>query len=83
MVIWPPLVMIWPNRRRFSTGSLGRHYLIEPVEQFPERQGRNDVAVTVVALLCDEARGPVLAVDGPFGMLADEALLPDDLINRQ
>jgi uncharacterized protein YceK len=64
-------------------GSLGRHDLIEPVEQFPERQGRNNVAVPAVALLCDEARGPVLAVDGPFGMLADEVLLPDDLINRQ
>jgi hypothetical protein len=40
--------------------SLAGHDLVEPVEQFPEGQGRDDVTVTPVALFRDEAPGSVL-----------------------
>ena len=60
-----------------------RWILIEPVQQLPERQRRDDVAVLAVALFGDETAGSVLGVDGPFGVVLDEALLPDDLIKRQ
>jgi hypothetical protein len=63
--------------------SLVGHDLVEPVEQFPEGQGRDDVTVTPVALFRDEAPGSVLGVDAPLRVIFDEPLLPDDLIKWQ
>jgi uncharacterized protein YceK len=66
-----------------SRPSLAGHDLIEPVQQFPERQRSDDVTVTCASLFRDEAPCSVLGVDRPLGVVFDEALLPDDLIKRQ
>ncbi len=63
--------------------SAAGHDFFEPVQQFPEGQGRDDVAVLPIAFFGDEAAGSILGVDGPLGVIVDEALLADDLIKRQ
>ena len=63
-------------------GSLAGLDFIEPVQQSLQGVARDDVARGPVVFLGGETR-PVLGVNGPLGVIVDEALVPDDLIKRQ
>ena len=72
-----------PQVRNGPGTSAAGHDLFEPVQQLPEGQGGDDMAVLAIAFFRDETPGPVLGVDRPLRVIVDEALLADDLIKRQ
>jgi hypothetical protein len=69
------VMTVYPGSERVG------HDLLKSVQQFPQREGRNNVAVRPIARLGGKAGASVLGMDIPLRVLLGEPLFSDDLIN--